>query len=120
MAKFDELEETHAELKLKELLWNAIDEWDTLLDDWTSVCFARIIFMVFINFSCQIDEWDTLLDERTSVCFARIIFFVLYLFIFLVKLMNGPRYILLELYSWYLFIFLVKLMNGTPSLMNGP
>ena len=51
MAKFDELEETHAELKLKELLWNAIDEWDTLLDDWTSVCFATIIFMVLYLFS---------------------------------------------------------------------
>ena len=37
MTKFDALEEAHAELKLKELLWNAIDEWDNLLGDWTQV-----------------------------------------------------------------------------------
>ena len=37
MTKFDALEEVHAELKLKELLWNAIDEWDNLLADWTQV-----------------------------------------------------------------------------------
>ena len=23
------------------------------IDEWTSVCFARILFMVFINFPCQ-------------------------------------------------------------------
>ena len=37
MTKFDALEEAHAELKLKDLLWNAIDEWDGLLADWTQV-----------------------------------------------------------------------------------
>ena len=37
VTKFDALEEAHAELKLKELLWNAIDEWDNLLADWTQV-----------------------------------------------------------------------------------
>ena len=40
MTKFDALEEVHAELKLKELLWNAIDEWDNLLADWTQVKYA--------------------------------------------------------------------------------
>jgi dynein heavy chain len=38
VTKFDALEEAHAELKLKELLWSAIDEWDGLLADWTQVC----------------------------------------------------------------------------------
>ncbi|XP_041356323.1 dynein heavy chain 6, axonemal-like isoform X2 [Gigantopelta aegis] len=42
VAKFDELEETHAELKLKELLWNAIDEWDTHLQEWTSEPFDTL------------------------------------------------------------------------------
>ncbi|WAR29562.1 DYH6-like protein [Mya arenaria] len=37
VTKFDALEEAHAELKLKDLLWNAIDEWDGLLTDWTQV-----------------------------------------------------------------------------------
>ena len=37
MTKFDALEEAHAELKLKDLLWKAIDEWDNYLDSWTSV-----------------------------------------------------------------------------------
>ncbi|KAL5020433.1 hypothetical protein ScPMuIL_003325 [Solemya velum] len=40
VTKFDALEEAHAELKLKELLWNAIDEWDALLDNWTSTPFT--------------------------------------------------------------------------------
>lgn len=38
VTKFDALEEAHAELKLKELLWTAIDDWDNLLADWTTVC----------------------------------------------------------------------------------
>ena len=37
VTKFDALEEAMAELKLKELMWNAIDEWDILLADWTQV-----------------------------------------------------------------------------------
>jgi len=39
VTKFDALEEAHAELKLKELLWTAIDDWDKLLMDWTTVSF---------------------------------------------------------------------------------
>jgi dynein heavy chain len=37
--KFDALEEAHAELKLKQLLWESIDEWDALLEKWTNVSF---------------------------------------------------------------------------------
>ena len=37
VTKFDALEEAHAELKLKDMLWNAIDEWDVLLEEWTTV-----------------------------------------------------------------------------------
>ncbi|KAH3860157.1 hypothetical protein DPMN_023048 [Dreissena polymorpha] len=42
VTKFDALEEAHAELKLKDLLWNAIDEWDGLLADWTQVAFETL------------------------------------------------------------------------------
>ncbi|XP_064645339.1 dynein axonemal heavy chain 6-like [Lineus longissimus] len=34
--KFDALEEAHAELKLKQLLWESIDEWDVMLEEWTN------------------------------------------------------------------------------------
>lgn len=37
VTKYDALEEAHAELKLKELLWTAIDDWDNLLEEWMSV-----------------------------------------------------------------------------------
>ncbi|XP_056004113.1 dynein axonemal heavy chain 6-like isoform X1 [Ostrea edulis] len=42
VTKFDALEEVHAELKLKELLWSAIDEWDGHIDDWMSVQFETL------------------------------------------------------------------------------
>ena len=71
------------------------------------------IFMVFIHFPCQIDEWDTLLDDWTSVCFATFIFKVLYLFIFLEKLMNESWHVLLELYSWYCINFLCHIDEWT-------
>ena len=37
ITKYDALEEAHAELKLKQLLWTAIDDWDNLLEEWTTV-----------------------------------------------------------------------------------
>lgn len=37
VTKFDALEEVHAELKLKELLWSALDEWDNHINEWMSV-----------------------------------------------------------------------------------
>ncbi|KAJ8313399.1 hypothetical protein KUTeg_009027 [Tegillarca granosa] len=42
VTKFDALEEAHAELKLKELLWTAIDDWDNLLADWTTKEFDNL------------------------------------------------------------------------------
>lgn len=42
VTKFDELEETIAEIKLKELLWNSIDEWDIYFDDWKEKQFEKI------------------------------------------------------------------------------
>ncbi|BFZ25685.1 hypothetical protein BsWGS_28724 [Bradybaena similaris] len=42
VAKFDALEETHAELKLKDMLWNAIEEWDTFMNEWMMVPFDKL------------------------------------------------------------------------------
>lgn len=37
MAKFEELEEVHAELKLKQSLWNSLAEWDVVNNEWLEV-----------------------------------------------------------------------------------
>ena len=37
MTKYEELEEIHAELKLKQFLWDSLDEWDKLVNDWMEV-----------------------------------------------------------------------------------
>ncbi|ESO94694.1 hypothetical protein LOTGIDRAFT_144909 [Lottia gigantea] len=42
VTKFDALEEAHAELKLKEQLWNDLDEWDNLLQEWTESPFDQL------------------------------------------------------------------------------
>lgn len=42
MAKFDDLEEVHAELKLKELLWRSLDEWDDVYQQWLEKDFDSI------------------------------------------------------------------------------
>ena len=34
VTKYEELEEVHAELRLKELLWRSLEEWDGLLVEW--------------------------------------------------------------------------------------
>jgi dynein heavy chain len=42
ITKYEELEQVHAELRLKELLWRSLDEWDTLLVDWYDMEFHSI------------------------------------------------------------------------------
>ena len=42
ITKYDALEEAHAELKLKQLLWTAIDDWDNLLEEWTTIPFDTL------------------------------------------------------------------------------
>lgn len=37
VAKFEELEEVHAELKLKQSLWNSLVDWDVVNDEWLEV-----------------------------------------------------------------------------------
>ncbi|XP_071942686.1 dynein axonemal heavy chain 6-like [Antedon mediterranea] len=42
VTKYEELEETHAELKLKQLLWNSLEKWDVISQDWTEEPFDDI------------------------------------------------------------------------------
>jgi dynein heavy chain len=42
VTKYEELEEVHAELRLKELLWNSMEEWDQLLVEWYNLEFNTI------------------------------------------------------------------------------
>lgn len=42
MTKFDALEETAAEMKLKQLLWSSMDEWDGLVNEWTESPFENL------------------------------------------------------------------------------
>ena len=37
MTRFEELEETHAEVKLKQTLWEAQKEWSSDYDKWMTV-----------------------------------------------------------------------------------
>uniref|UniRef100_A0A4W3JW30 Dynein axonemal heavy chain 6 n=1 Tax=Callorhinchus milii TaxID=7868 RepID=A0A4W3JW30_CALMI len=42
VTKFEMLEEVHAELKLKQLLWNSLDEWDLLVEEWMQLKFETL------------------------------------------------------------------------------
>jgi len=42
VTKFDALEETAAEMKLKQLLWSSIDEWDSMIGQWTEAPFESL------------------------------------------------------------------------------
>lgn len=37
VTKYEELEEVHAEVKLKQLLWDSLDQWDQTVQDWMVV-----------------------------------------------------------------------------------
>ena len=42
VTKFDELEEVYGELKLKELLWNSLNEWDTMFEEYRNLDFDKL------------------------------------------------------------------------------
>ncbi|XP_067839723.1 dynein axonemal heavy chain 6 [Heptranchias perlo] len=42
ISKFDLLEEVHADLKLKQLLWNSLNDWDLRVDEWLQLKFETI------------------------------------------------------------------------------
>lgn len=37
VTKYEELEEVHAEIRLKQLLWDSLNEWDGAVDQWMQV-----------------------------------------------------------------------------------
>ena len=37
VTKYEELEEVYAEVKLKMLLWDSIDQWDAIVAEWMQV-----------------------------------------------------------------------------------
>ncbi|XP_071825285.1 dynein axonemal heavy chain 6-like isoform X2 [Apostichopus japonicus] len=42
VTKYEELEETHAELKLKQLLWDSLEEWDQMTEAWVQSEFEQL------------------------------------------------------------------------------
>ncbi|XP_072373357.1 dynein axonemal heavy chain 6 [Scyliorhinus torazame] len=42
ISKFDLLEEVHADVKLKQLLWNSLNDWDVRVDEWLQLKFETI------------------------------------------------------------------------------
>ena len=37
VTKYEELEEVHAEIRLKQLLWDSMGEWNTTVEEWSTV-----------------------------------------------------------------------------------
>ena len=48
VTKFEELEDTHAEVKLKQLLWDSQKEWDVAYDGWMKVSNSKLISVKLI------------------------------------------------------------------------
>jgi len=46
VTKYEELEEAAAELKLKRLLWDSINQWDVVVAEWMEVRLRRHLFNV--------------------------------------------------------------------------
>lgn len=42
VTKFDELEQVIGEIKLKQLLWNSLEEWETMTKEWSSIKFESL------------------------------------------------------------------------------
>ena len=49
VTKFEEMEEVHAEIKLKQLLWNSLSEWDGVVDNWLEVSWLVLLCL----FACK-------------------------------------------------------------------
>ena len=74
VAKFEELEEVHAELKLKQSLWNSLVDWDVVNDEWLEVRYITspagvwtsdetlffVLDILLLSNSLSLDmRWDT-------------------------------------------------------------
>ena len=49
VTKFEEMEEVHAEIILKQLLWNSLSEWDGVVDNWLEVSWLVLLYL----FACE-------------------------------------------------------------------
>ena len=54
VTKYEELEEAAAELKLKHLLWDSLNQWDIVIYEWMQVYIhQRQLFLIY-NYSLQL------------------------------------------------------------------
>lgn len=49
VSKFDALEEVSAELKLKQLLWDSLSEWDQLQQEWLKVKKEKLLILKSVH-----------------------------------------------------------------------
>ncbi|XP_019622649.1 PREDICTED: dynein heavy chain 6, axonemal-like [Branchiostoma belcheri] len=75
VTRFDELEEAHAELKLKQLLWVSIGDWDKLLKEWFEMEFEAIdpenLNQVVTKYSKSVYQLEKGLPPNTVVPFLK-------------------------------------------------
>lgn len=57
MSKFDALEEVSAELKLKQLLWDSLSEWDQLQQEWLKVKKEKLLILKSFLYYLTLKSW---------------------------------------------------------------
>lgn len=57
MSKFDALEEVSAELKLKQLLWDSLSEWDQLQQEWLKVKKEKLLILKSFIYYLILKSW---------------------------------------------------------------
>lgn len=57
VSKFDALEEVSAELKLKQLLWDSLSEWDQLQQEWLKVKKEKLLILKSFIYYLILKSW---------------------------------------------------------------
>lgn len=57
VSKFDALEEVSAELKLKQLLWDSLSEWDQLQQEWLKVKKEKFLILKSFLYYLTLKSW---------------------------------------------------------------
>ena len=57
VSKFDALEEVSAELKLKQLLWDSLSEWDQLQQEWLKVKKEKLLILKSFLYYLTLKSW---------------------------------------------------------------
>ena len=57
VSKFDALEEVSAELKLKQLLWDSLSEWDQLQQEWLKVKKEKFLILKSFLYYSTLKSW---------------------------------------------------------------